>query len=147
MKTLTANIIGMIFFILIGVWFLINSLLLPGSEGTADVGPSAFPIISAVGLIVASLFYLINELRNRKNADQEKIGMPNRNKVLSAIGILIAYILVMELVGYYIASIIAIPLLLFVSGVKNVIKVGILSVGFLVFIYIGFDTLLGIPMP
>ncbi|WP_255472972.1 tripartite tricarboxylate transporter TctB family protein [Planomicrobium sp. CPCC 101079] len=137
----------MIFFILIGVWFLINSLLLPESEGTADVGPSVFPIISAVGLIIASSFYLINDLRNRRNADKEKIVIPNRNKVISAIGILIAYLLVMDLVGYYIASIIAIPLLLYISGVKNVMKVGILSAGFLVFIYVGFDTLLGIPMP
>ncbi|QHJ70132.1 tripartite tricarboxylate transporter TctB family protein [Planococcus halotolerans] len=147
MKEFTANIVGLIFFILVGVWFLVNALFLPGDPGTADVGPAVFPILSAVGLIVASLVYLFKVFSNRKKAEQEKITIDNRNKVLSAIGILIAYVLLIDLVGYYISSIIMIPLLLVISGVRNILRVGILSVGFLIFIFVGFDTLLGIPLP
>lgn len=147
MKTLTANLVGVIFFMLVGIWFLVNALFLPGDAGTADVGPSVFPILSAVGLIVASIIYLIKVIREKNKSGQEKITINNRNKVLSAIGILIAYVLIIDVIGYYIASVIMIPLLLVISGIRNVVRIGILSMGFLLFIFVGFDTLLGIPLP
>lgn len=147
MRTLTADITGCIFFLLVGCWFLVNALFLSGNSGTADVGPSAFPILSASGIIIASVFYIVRALKNKQINNSERLVISNKIKVLVSIGVLVLYILAMEFLGYYISSIIFIPLFLMVAGVKRVAKVVSVSAGFILFVYVGFDILLGIPMP
>ncbi|HZG73319.1 MAG TPA: tripartite tricarboxylate transporter TctB family protein [Chondromyces sp.] len=147
MKSITANIIGCVFFLIVGIWFLVNALFLPGSQNSVDVGPAAFPILSAVGIILASVFYMIREIGKRKAESGEKIIINDRNKVLISMGLLVLYALVMQLAGYYIASAIFVPVFLFVTGVRSLLKVVPVSIGFILFVYVAFDVLLEIPLP
>lgn len=147
MKSITANIVGSIFFILIGIWFLVNSLFLSGTQNAMDVGPSAFPILSSVGIILASVVYMVRELRSRKQDEAERITIRNQNKVLLSMIFLVAYVLVMQIVGYYIASVLFIPIVLFTVGVRRIVQLVSLSAGFVLFAYVVFDVLLGVPMP
>lgn len=147
MKTVTADITGCIFFLLIGCWFLVNSLFLNSPQNTADFGPSVFPIISSVGIILASVYYIVRIIIKKTAESNVKIGIRNRNRVLIAIAVILGYISTMELAGYYISSAIFIPLFLFAAGVKGYKQIISVSIGFTFFVYIVFDVLLGIPLP
>jgi putative tricarboxylic transport membrane protein len=147
LKSKTANIIGCIFFILIGIWFLVNSLFLSGTQNAMDVGPSAFPILSSAGIILASGVYLVREVRKGKKDEAERITIRNQNKVLLSMIFLVAYVMVMQMAGYYIASVLFIPIVLFTVGVRRLVQLVPLSAGFVLFAYVVFDVLLGVPMP
>jgi putative tricarboxylic transport membrane protein len=147
LKSLTANVIGCIFFLLVGIWFLVNSLFLTGTQNPMDVGPAAFPILSSIGIILASLFYMIREVRKKSGESSGRITITNRFKVIFSMILLVAYILVMQFAGYYIASIVFIPFFLYLVGVKNLLKLIPVSVGFILFVYVVFDILLEVPMP
>ncbi len=147
MKSITANLIGCVFFLIVGIWFLVNSLFLTGTQNPMDVGPAAFPILSSIGIILASLLYMIKEIRKRNGKGDEKITISNRLKVYISMVLLVAYILVMQFAGYYIASVVFIPLFLYIVGVKNIVKLVPVSAGFILFVYVVFDVLLDVPMP
>ncbi|MFP7443011.1 MAG: tripartite tricarboxylate transporter TctB family protein [Bacillota bacterium] len=147
MKSLTANIFGCGVFLLIGVWFLVNSLFLPGTQNPMDVGPAAFPILSAVGLIVASTLYLVMVIRKKRESGGKRITISNQMKVFISMAILIAYIFTIQYAGYYIASILFIPLFLFNVGVKRIVNLVPVSAGFILFVYVLFDVLLEVPLP
>jgi putative tricarboxylic transport membrane protein len=147
LNSVKANIIGCIFFILIGLWFLINSLFLAGTQNAMDVGPSAFPMLSAVGIILVSAVCIVRFVRGRNKEEAEKITIRNQNKVLLSMALLVAYVLVMQMAGYYIASILFIPVFLYAVGVKRLVQLVPISAGFVLFAYVVFDYLLGVPMP
>jgi putative tricarboxylic transport membrane protein len=147
LKSITANLIGCVFFLIVGIWFLVNSLFLTGTQNPMDVGPAAFPILSSIGIILASLLYMIKEIRKRNRKGDEKITISNRLKVYISMVLLVAYILVIQFAGYYIASVVFIPLFLYFVGVKNIVKLVPVSAGFILFVYVVFDVLLDVPMP
>jgi Tripartite tricarboxylate transporter TctB family len=147
LKSITANIIGCIFFLLIGIWFLVNSLFLTGTQDPMDVGPAAFPIVSSVGIIICSVFYLIREVRKKKEKNDEKITISNKNQVYLSMLVLVGYIAFMEFVGFYISSVIFLPLFLYIVGVRKISQSAFVSGGFILFAYVAFDLLLEVPMP
>jgi putative tricarboxylic transport membrane protein len=147
LKSITANVVGCIFFLIVGIWFLVNSLFLTGTQNSMDVGPAAFPILSSIGIIIASLFYMIREVRKKNGKSSEKITISNRFKVYISMILLVVYILIIQFAGYYIASIVFIPLFLYIVGVKNIVKFIPVSAGFILFVYVVFDLLLEVPMP
>jgi putative tricarboxylic transport membrane protein len=147
LKSITANVVGCIFFLIVGIWFLVNSLFLTGTQNPMDVGPAAFPILSSIGIILASLFYMIREVRKKNGKSSEKITISNRFKVYISMFLLVVYILIIQFAGYYIASIVFIPLFLYIVGVKNILKLIPVSAGFILFVYVVFDLLLEVPMP
>jgi putative tricarboxylic transport membrane protein len=147
LKSITANVVGCIFFLIVGIWFLVNSLFLTGTQNSMDVGPAAFPTLSSIGIILASLFYMIREVRKKNGQSSEKITISNRFKVYISMILLVVYILIIQLAGYYIASVVFIPLFLYIVGVKNILKLIPVSAGFILFVYVVFDLLLEVPMP
>jgi hypothetical protein len=147
LKSLTANIAGCIFFLLIGIWFLVNSLFLTGTQNPMDLGPAAFPIVSSVGIIICSVFYMVREVRKKREEDGEKITVSNKNQVFLSMLVLVGYIAFMEFVGFYISSVIFLPLFLYIVGVRKISQSALVSGGFILFAYVAFDLLLEVPMP
>ncbi|KMJ56394.1 hypothetical protein AB685_22215 [Bacillus sp. LL01] len=142
-----ANLIASIVFIIIGTWFLYNTVQLPQTTNAADVGPRAFPLIMSISIIVFSIVLLVQTILSRKQDMDKKIYIHRAWSVVTFAALLIIFVLAIPRLGYYLSALIFFPLFIFATGEKSLIKVSLLTAGFLGFTKVAFDMLLGVPLP
>ncbi|BDH60173.1 hypothetical protein MTP04_03030 [Lysinibacillus sp. PLM2] len=138
------NIIFSVVFFLLGLYFLIGAFQIQNLITGNDVGPRAFPILVSIGLIIFSGINLATSLFEK---DIEKLEFNNATKVFLTMLSLVAFLLLISLINFYIASIIMIPILLWINDVRKIIILSISTVVTILFIFVVFDYLLGVPLP
>lgn len=69
------------------------------SAGVGAIGPGAFPTLLAVGLAIASIYFMV-----RPDADQKWPAMKVFVEIFSVFFALIAFVLVLEIVGFIVAA-------------------------------------------
>ena len=121
---------------------------------------SYFPrfIILLLGLLGAAL--LVKELRKGKTAQQieqrkelasaEKIFSWNRSapyKVILMAGSSIVYLIVLDQVGFFVTTLIYLPIMIRLLGVRKIRTIGISTCGVVFFIYLIFGMFLRVPFP
>lgn len=147
-KTISKNLADIIISftcIGIGLWFLYEAYKLPPSSSPADMGPGAFPLLISVLLIICGVWMIGNSIIHRNNT--EKVTFYKINNTFIFTIILVGYLLLTNIIGYYLTTIIMIPLLLVSSGIRNIKSILLILVIFLLIAFIGFDMLLGVPLP
>jgi putative tricarboxylic transport membrane protein len=81
------------------------------SAGTGAIGPGAFPTLLAIGLAIASLYFMV-----KPDADQKWPAIKVFVEILSVFIALIAFVLVLELVGFILAAALVIAFLAWRMG-------------------------------
>lgn len=140
-----------ILMIVISLAFLINSFSIPKATMGNPNGPLYFPIGLSVFMFVLSVIYLINEIRNL-NEENEDIKALFQGRVLKLIGVSIVlgiiYALIFEKLGFLISTIIFLGgLLFYVNGVKKWLVNIIVAVAFSFVTWYSFAELLGVSLP
>lgn len=147
MKSAVADIGVSILMIAIASFFLFEALQLPPSLNPMDIGAAALPLLIIGGMIICSLFILIQAIRGRKQQEGEKIMIVRGKMIIASIVILIVYALLIPILGYYIPTALAVIALLLCANQKSWMKLVFVTGGFLLFAWIGFEKILNVPLP
>jgi len=129
------------FFLLISIVFYLQSFIFPVS---GEVGPAVVPRLWIFALVPLSLLLLVKTLRNKEGVEQAG---PRVDIVLTFIGFLIVYLLVMNYVGYFLSTFIFMITGMIYLGYKNIKVMLITSATWIVFSYIIFYKILFVPLP
>lgn len=118
-------------------------------QGTSALsGPSAFPRAIALLLGVSSLLLMGRALAPRlRGTRQTGLAMQRPRAVFGAMALVVAYPGLIQALGYYGATALWLPVLLWVAGCRRPLGVAVASLGFLLFSRVVFQQLLGTPMP
>lgn len=118
----------------------------PGPWKAQNAG--AFPRGISLLLGMCSLLLLARAVSARRGAGaQPSVAFRRPRAVAVAMALAIVYPPLIDGIGYYMATGLWLPVLLWVAGCRKPVGVVLASVGFLVFSRIVFQHLLGTPMP
>ena len=129
------------FFLLISIVFYLQSFIFPVSR---EVGPGVIPRLWIFTLVPLSLLLLVKTLRNKDGVEQAG---PRVDIVLTFIGFLVVYLLVMNYIGYFLSTFIFMITGMIYLGYKNIKVMLITSATWIVFLYIIFYKILFVPLP
>jgi putative tricarboxylic transport membrane protein len=143
--------IASIVFFALGILVVVESQKISTSAYGSSVGPSAFPIGLGILLIVLSIFLFIETVRHKKAyeiaASKNGESAPNYKNFLIIFISALAYVLLLEPVGYLITTF-AFLLIAFQTLEKGkFITSAIIAAGFTGVIYFGFVNVLGGSLP
>src|SRR5690625_2012805 len=130
-------------FIILGLgWIIYLSLLFPPSFNPVDIGAGRVPLGTApIGIICSvALFMLVG-------ASQRRVEISRPLNILLGSALVLLYVCAMPYVGFYVASIVAVPLLLFNGGERRWLLLFLYTLAFLAFVYFCFELLLGVRFP
>jgi putative tricarboxylic transport membrane protein len=118
-------------------------------EGDASgVGPATFPRGLALLLGVVALILALRAAVGLARFQPQATASIERPLAV-ALGIVLVALfpLLMSSLGYYLATTVWLPLLLFVAGYRKPIGILVYTAGFLAFVKLGFDMILRTPLP
>lgn len=117
------------------------------------VGPEFFPRILAAALFICCLILLITSILKKEEKGKEEkaptISPLNKDmqKCLLGLLIIVVYALLWNVIGFIIATPVAVFLMIFILGRRNYLTMAIISVAATVVIFCAFKFLLQIEMP
>lgn len=129
------------FFLIVSILFLLQSMNFPSSSA---VGPGAVPRLWIFMLIPLNLLLLYKTFK--KNQEVAETG-PRVDIVLSFVGFLIAYLIAMQIVGYFLSTFAFIGVSLYYLGYRNPRNTVIIAGAWILFSYIIFYKTLYVPLP
>jgi putative tricarboxylic transport membrane protein len=149
-KLVTKDTISVLFAVVLGIVYLVSTAKIPVMDAGDQIGPRAFPYLIAAMVIICGLTLLVKEFFNTERkpfsfnfvADR---GIWFRIFLIMAAGI--TYGLVLDWLGYLIATII---FMVFVGGLINVgrhVQNLIIAVLFSVTTFVAFALILKLSMP
>lgn len=137
------NLIIGIIIVLIGIFFIANTLDFPDLT-LEPVGPAFMPRLYSILLIFLGSILIIKALREKaENKETES----NMKYALISMLIVVVYVLIIPLLGFYISTFIFSLTFLFFSQVRNKIILVSIPVGAILFIFIFFDKILKVAIP
>lgn len=140
-SAITGRVMIIGFFLLISILFLVQSLNFPSSSA---IGPAAVPRLWITMLIPLNLLLLVNTIK--KNDSVADSG-PRVDIVLSFIGFLIVYLIVMQLLGYFLSTFAFIIVGLYYLGYRKWRNAIIIASSWILFSYLIFYKTLYVPLP
>ncbi|MDF2821061.1 MAG: hypothetical protein K0R15_1502 [Clostridiales bacterium] len=140
------NLISAIIFIIIGIYVLIEVSTFPNLGGEQVTGPEFFPKILAIVLIVLSLILFISTILDKENRET---GLFNAlaTKTYITMFSLLAYVLLMGILGFIIPTIVFLIGMIRLCGMKSIPRIAIVSILATFVIYGVFQLLLAVPLP
>ena len=148
--------LGEIIISVVLIVFSIIALIISGGIGgnvnPSDIGPTAFPRLTLVAVIVICALQIVFALRNRgqivKEAKTEKkVTIDNRLALIGVVVLMVVYGLLLPIVGFYIASAAFLFLIMLLMGNRKWIQLATIPIGFNVLIHVLFVMLLGLRLP
>ncbi|MDO6459149.1 tripartite tricarboxylate transporter TctB family protein [Granulosicoccaceae sp. 1_MG-2023] len=115
--------------------------------GVNQYGPNFFPQILAVMLFIASVVCIVQALRGHALKDLETIDKPGLIRAAVMLLIAIAYILLMQVVGFFIATVVFLYAQMTYLKQKSLLVRVITSVLVAMAVYALFHSFLKIPLP
>jgi len=95
---------------------------------------------------ILCVFWLLIDIFYLKSNEQHKSNIIF-SRVISTAVLTLIYILLLNIVGFYLLTTIFIPLLMYFLGIKDIkLLIGV-SIFFVILLYIGFSIFLGVPTP
>lgn len=135
----------------LGVAVLVATFAIGESDGLSVSGPRFVPLLVSIGMIALSLAFLArttvlpDEQLGRQAADEAAVTHWPTPALLAAL--FVAYVLLLEPVGFILATVAFIPLAARVLGSRSVVRD--VAVGALIGVgmYFAFTQFLGVPLP
>lgn len=140
-----------IFMIVLGIAFLIGAIRLPKASLGNPNGPLYFPIGLSILLLIFSVIYLFQELKNL-DKENEKIRELFSGRTPKLIGftilLSIGYALIIEPIGFLVSTILFLGALLFlINGFQKWLVNIIVAFVFSFVSWYSFSELLGVSLP
>lgn len=127
------------------LWIQVGAI---DSRSTGLMGPTSFPHAIAVLLGGSALILMLRAARALGPGRRASFVTVRRpSAVVCAIAMSVIYPLLVGALGYYIATALWLPPLLWIAGYRRPLGVLACSAGFLVFTWVVFQHVLGTPMP
>jgi putative tricarboxylic transport membrane protein len=142
MKNL-ADIVGSLILILVGMGAMIEAIRLQVGTPT-DPQPGFFPLLSGAFIFLCSAIILVKGWLGRGDRGA-KFGEVRRPALV--VGVLIIFVALLESLGYPIASLIIVALVLRIMGIRSWPVLLITSFAMSIGTFMLFDRLLGIDLP
>ena len=137
-----------VFMLAVAAWFWYASYAIDTRTPSSLSGPVAFPRGVAAMLAVCSVLFVWRTVVARIRAGRSRdIPLDRPLSVLLSMGLIVLYPLMLEWMGFYVATGVWLPVLLWVSGYKRPVGIVLVSAGFLVFTKVVFQQALGTPLP
>lgn len=141
-KEYTGRIVVPLIFIELATLFGIMALSFP--QKGDEVGPAVVPILWIAGILGLSIFLLIRGILGYEEVD------PPWGKVSSVIlyiVMIILYLLIMQLIGYFLSTAIFLISGMYILSYRNWKVMISVSAGWILFSYFAFYKLLYVPLP
>lgn len=124
------------------IWAAWTANTFPPAFSEVDVGPGRVPLIASIFGILCGviLFY-------RAGGAGQYIEISRPLRVGSGMLVIMAYVLLMSHAGFYVSSLVAFPLLMVAGGASRWLTIALSTSGYLLFVYLCFDQLLGVQFP
>ncbi|ASV66862.1 tripartite tricarboxylate transporter TctB family protein [Cytobacillus sp. FSL W7-1323] len=140
-----------ILMIAVSLVFLISSFQIPKATLGSANGPLYFPIGISALMLILSVIYLVNELRNIHEKEEKLTDVFSKRAIqLIVVTIIlgIIYALTFETLGFLISTILFLGVLLFyLNGWRKWLVNVIVTVSFSFITWYGFSQLLGVSLP
>lgn len=146
MRLSLAEIISGGLFFSLASWFLTMAIRFPPPLNPVDVGPSAFPKLISISILILSAFLIVQGFMGLKKG-KHILFINRRNKLIGSILLLVLYIIIIPIIGYYLSTAICLPVMLVLAEERKWKSVLLITVGFLLFSKLGFGILLNVPLP
>lgn len=105
-----------------------------------------FLAVCLASLCLVELF--LNMKKNQVKGGQEAMHIASApGKFWSLLILMFIYAMLLEPLGFYIASVLFMPLTMYLLGARKPFAIGLTSLGVLVFVFLVFGKLLGVPLP
>ncbi len=127
-------------FIAIAILLYLMTLNFPEEEA----GPSAIPHLWIAALILLSIFLIVQALMGKTEADP---GNGRLDMLALFIGATIAYLLLMQVIGYYLSTFLFLIAVMYFLSYRKYVMMFAVSCGWLIFAYFVFQRMLYIPLP
>ena len=143
-----ADITGGMFGVLLGLWVLWRSANMP-ADLVMKIGPGFFPGILAGGLILFSASLIVKAVRGKSKGKLEVRGWNDLGlrRGLITLGAAIAFVAVMEPLGFIPASIVFLTFMMGVMGKRKPLLIALVPTLITVAIWLVFEKLLHLSMP
>jgi putative tricarboxylic transport membrane protein len=136
-------------FLVIGILYLIGSLLLPiGTSATPKGG--LFPLIVAVFLVAMSIALIAGFLKGTGGSVESIEAFPkgkDRNRVLAVASALILYTLLLKPIGYLVSTVGLMGVIVHLLGLRGWVKVALAAILTGALSYYLFAFILEVPLP
>lgn len=137
--TLKSNPLA-IAFILGSLAVIFYAVQFPGGDG---LGPGFFPIIVSAGIIV----FAVAELVAADDGDELDLSEYELTPAAVILGLLVAYVLLMPLTGFWVGTMAFMPIMLYYSGVRSIPGIALLSVVFPTLLFYIFNEIFLVRLP
>lgn len=128
-------------------------VLYEGSKMPADlimkIGPSYFPNVLAMVLIIFSLILIVYALlgRSKGHADPIRLGDKGIQRALISLLAIVAYAVFLDLLGYPVVTVLLVSGIMMLLGKRNPLQIACVSVATTFVVWLLFAKLLMLSMP
>lgn len=131
------------------IFMLFQANQLPTGFNDSEVGSAFFPIVILSILIVLNIIDIITKYVNKEDENKEHKELPkiNLKKLLLLVIIMFLYVGILGWIDYRIITFIFVLSVMLIINLKDYKMALIVSVGFVLLLYLIFDLLLRVPMP
>ena len=137
-----------VFMLAVASWFWIDSYSIETRAPGSLSGPVAFPRGVAAMLAICSVLFIWRSVVARiRMGHSREIPVERPASVFLSMVLVVVYPLLLEWLGYYVATGVWLPVLLWVSGYRRPLGIALVSLGFLAFTKVVFQQALGTPLP
>ena len=114
-------------------------------------GPGAgfWPFILGVALMAVAALLVFDTLRNKKTFQEQQVILITVDNVLvyKMMAIVIAYVIVLPIIGFYLATILFLASAMYLLGARKLTLIASVTLIFNAVIYVVFDELLSLSFP
>ncbi|MDG6896089.1 tripartite tricarboxylate transporter TctB family protein [Volucribacter amazonae] len=139
------SIIIYLFLLIIGIGAALHSTTFPTFNLANDVGTARFPLIFSISLSVLCGIGLIRTIFIKNQSTHNYL--TGLKKAFIAIGLNTITILLIDLIGFYLATFIFSVSIMILLGIKNKYHIILLNLLLILFVYLIFQQLLNVPLP
>jgi putative tricarboxylic transport membrane protein len=137
------NIIVACIFSAFAIFVIYLSLQLPPSKDGVP-GPGTWPILISIIMLGSAITIIINALRNKYD-DELVLNTSNHYRVYITMGLLILYLFLMYYIGFFVASVLILYVLITWFGNYKLYIRLISSISVVTIVYLVFTQILNVP--
>lgn len=145
-----SNLATGLFFLVLSIFAYLEAKDMVGKLASDQLGPSFWPKILSVGMMVLSVVLMIQSLVGKEPADVKApfdIKSEGFRRVIKISGLMILFGALIYVAGIYIGMLVMLSLCMHLHGECGKRIMAALTVGIVVFIYIIFGVGLKVPLP
>lgn len=130
----------------VALWFWLEAAAIQ-SRSRGLMSPVAFPKAISAMLGLCAVLMIVRGLAPSRREAAGEVVVQRPWFVVAAMGMTIVYPLLIDRLGYYLATGLWLPPFLWIAGYRKPIGIALATLGFLVFTRVVFQQILGTPMP